>query len=71
MQLRTVNFLLAIVTGRVWKGEYYTGKTIKVKELWDCEEALSFIYDHFITDIISKIINDDIKERIYNEYFRN
>ena len=75
MQLRTVNFLLVLVTGRVWKGPHDVGRWMRPGKLWDCEEALSFISEHFIEDMMSEIINNDIKEIlagiISNEYFRN
>jgi len=60
MQLRTINFLLVLVTGRVGSGG--EGDKGKWHKLWDCEEGLCFVYDHFVKNMKNEITNDNMKE---------
>ena len=62
MELRTINLLLALVTGRVWKGDeerlnmgFLKSKHFKKWNLWNDEEAIEFIKKYFVQDIMEDI----------------
>jgi len=51
MQDRTLNFILVLVTGRVW-GQNIKNLKGKSVDLWDCEPWMDFILLHFMPHII-------------------
>jgi len=67
MELRIVNFLLVLVTGRVWKGGKDIGGWMRPGKLWDYEEGLYFVYDHFVGDLLNVIVSDGFKKMIEKE----
>ena len=51
MEDKTLNFVLVLVTGRVW-GKTSTTLKNKAIDIWDCEPWMDFILLHFMPCII-------------------
>ncbi len=67
MQEKTLNFILALVTGRTWAEENPKSMINKSIDLWDYEPGMKFILLHFMPQVLLKeSIKINTKSRYIN-----